>query len=53
LFANLPFNPARDFAPIIEVAEMLNVVTVHPSVPVSNMRELVQLIKSQPGVVLI
>jgi tripartite-type tricarboxylate transporter receptor subunit TctC len=50
LFANLPFNPARDFAPIIEVAEMLNVVTVHPSVPVSNMRELVQLIKSQPGV---
>jgi tripartite-type tricarboxylate transporter receptor subunit TctC len=29
---------------------MLNVVTVHPSVPVGNMRELVQLIKSQPGV---
>ena len=50
LFANLPFNPARDFVPIIEVAEMLNVVTVHPSVPVNNMRELVQLIKSQPGV---
>ncbi len=50
LFANLPFNPTRDFAPIIEVAEMLNVVTVHPSVPVNTMRELVQLIKSQPGV---
>jgi len=50
LFANLPYNPSKDFAPIIEVAEMLNVVTVHPSVPVSNMRELVQLIKSQPGV---
>ena len=50
LFANLPFNPSKDFAPIIEVAEMLNVVTVHPSVPANNMRELVQLIKSQPGV---
>ena len=50
LFANLPFNPSKDFAPIIDVAEMLNVVTVHPSVPVGNMRELVQLIKSQPGV---
>jgi tripartite-type tricarboxylate transporter receptor subunit TctC len=50
LFANLPYNPSKDFAPIIEVAEMLNVVTVHPSVPVSTMRELVQLIKSQPGV---
>lgn len=50
LFANLPFNPSKDFSPIIEVAEMLNVVTVHPSVPANNMRELVQLIKSQPGV---
>ena len=50
LFANLPFHPSKDFSPIIEVAEMLNVVTVHPSVPANNMRELVQLIKSQPGV---
>ncbi|NBX53891.1 MAG: tripartite tricarboxylate transporter substrate binding protein [Betaproteobacteria bacterium] len=50
LFANLPFNPSKDLSPIIEVAEMLNVVTVHPSVQANNMRELVQLIKAQPGV---
>jgi tripartite-type tricarboxylate transporter receptor subunit TctC len=49
LFANLPFNPAKDFTPIIEVAEMLNVVTVHPSIPVNSMKELVQLIKKDPG----
>ena len=49
LYANLPYNPAKDFAPIIEVAEMLNVVTVHPSVPANNMKELVALIKKEPG----
>ncbi len=49
LFSNLPFNPSKDFTPIIEVAEMLNVVTVHPSVPVNSMKELVQLIKKEPG----
>lgn len=49
LYANMPYNPAKDFAPIIEVAEMLNVVTVHPSVPANNMKELVALIKKEPG----
>ena len=49
LYANMPYNPAKDFAPIIEVAEMLNVVTVHPSVPANNMKDLVALIKKEPG----
>lgn len=49
LYTNLPYNPAKDFAPIIEVAEMLNVVTVHPSVAANNMKELVALIKKEPG----
>lgn len=49
LFPNLPFNPAKDLAPIIEVAEILNVVTVHPSVPANSLKELVALVKAQPG----
>lgn len=49
LYPNMPFNPARDFAPIIEVAEMLNVVTVHPGIPVNSLKELVELIKKDPG----
>jgi tripartite-type tricarboxylate transporter receptor subunit TctC len=49
LYTNLPFNPTKDFTPIIEVAEMLNVVTVHPGVPANSMKELVQLIKQEPG----
>ena len=49
LYSNLPFSPTKDLTPIIEVAEMLNVVTVHPGVPANSMKELVQLIKQEPG----
>lgn len=48
LYPNMPFNPAKDFAPIIEVAEMLNVVTVHPGIAVNSLKELVELIKKRP-----
>ncbi len=49
LYSSLPFSPTKDLTPIIEVAEMLNVVTVHPGVPANSMKELVQLIKQEPG----
>ncbi len=49
LYASMPFSPSRDLAPVIEVAELINVVTVHPSIPVKSMAELVQLAKKEPG----
>jgi tripartite-type tricarboxylate transporter receptor subunit TctC len=49
LYANMPFNPSKDLTPIIEVAELLNVLTVHPSLPVNSIRELVALAKKDPG----
>jgi tripartite-type tricarboxylate transporter receptor subunit TctC len=49
LYPGMPFNPAKDFAPIIEVAEMLNVVTVHPGIAVNSLKELVELIRRDPG----
>ncbi|MES2189088.1 MAG: tripartite tricarboxylate transporter substrate binding protein [Pseudomonadota bacterium] len=49
LYSNLPFNPTKDLAAITEVASLMNVVTVHPSVPVNNMKELVALMKKEPG----
>jgi len=51
LFAKLPFNPATDLAPIIEVASMVNVITVHPSVPAQTLRELVQMARNAPGTI--
>jgi len=49
LYANLPFNPTRDLTAITEVASLMNVVTVHPSIPVNSMKELVALMKKEPG----
>ena len=49
LYANMPFSPSKDLAPIIEVAEMLNVITVHPDLGVNSLNELVDLAKKEPG----
>jgi tripartite-type tricarboxylate transporter receptor subunit TctC len=49
LYPNMPFDPAKDLVPVIEVAQMLNVVTVHPDVPAASIKDLVQLVKQSPG----
>ena len=48
LYPSMPFSPSKDLMPVIEVAEMTNVVTVHPSLPAKTLKELVALMKSQP-----
>jgi tripartite-type tricarboxylate transporter receptor subunit TctC len=49
LYANLPFDPLRDFAPISLIGRVSNVLVVHPDVPAMNVQELIRLAKSQPG----
>jgi tripartite-type tricarboxylate transporter receptor subunit TctC len=49
LFAKVPYDPVKDFAPITIVAVSPNVVTVHPSVPAKSMKELIGVIKANPG----
>jgi tripartite-type tricarboxylate transporter receptor subunit TctC len=49
LFAKVPYDPVKDFAPITLVAVSPNVLTVHPSVPAQSVKELVGLIKANPG----
>jgi tripartite-type tricarboxylate transporter receptor subunit TctC len=45
----LPYDPAKDFAPIALVATAPIVLMVHPGVPAKNVQELIALAKSQPG----
>lgn len=45
----LNFDPARDLAPVAMVAGVASVFAVHPSVPASNLAELIALIRAQPG----
>lgn len=49
IYKNTPFDPARDFTPIVKVAEIPLLVAVHPSVPATNLAELVAHAKAHPG----
>src|ERR1700704_1061770 len=49
LFAKLPYNASRDFAPIILVGTSPNVLVVNPAVPAKDVAELAALAKSKPG----
>jgi tripartite-type tricarboxylate transporter receptor subunit TctC len=49
LFATLPYDPVKDFAPIARVFISVNLLVVHPSVPVQSVAELVALAKAKPG----
>ena len=49
LQGKLNFDFARDFAHVTNMASTPGIVTVHPSVPAKNIKELVALAKSQPG----
>jgi len=49
LYAKLPYDPVKDFAPITVLAVVPNVLIVHPSVPAKTVAELVALAKAKPG----
>ncbi len=49
LYAKLPFDFTRDFAPIVLAASAPNLLVVHPSVPARSVAELIRLAKAQPG----
>jgi tripartite-type tricarboxylate transporter receptor subunit TctC len=49
LYPRLPYDPVKDFATVSLVATSPNVVIVHPSLPVKNIKELIALARSRPG----
>src|SRR5262249_16416134 len=49
LLAKLPFDPDKDLVPVTLAVLAANVVTINPSLPARNLKELVALIKSNPG----
>lgn len=48
-YPKLPYNPAKDFAPVSEVAVLPFVLAANPSVPVRTVPELVAFAKAKPG----
>ena len=49
LYSKLPYDSARDFAPVSLMAAAPVILIVHPSVPVKSVKEFVALAKSKPG----
>ena len=47
--AKLPYDPAKDFLPVIFITTSPNILIVHPSVPANTPQELVAYIKANPG----
>jgi len=45
----LPYRTPQDFSPITVLASAPNVLVVHPSVPVSSVKDLIALAKARPG----
>jgi tripartite-type tricarboxylate transporter receptor subunit TctC len=49
LYPKLSYDPAKHFAPVIQVGYLPNVLVVHPSVPAKSVSELIAHAKAQPG----
>jgi len=45
----LPFDPARDFAPVSQLIILPHILVVHPSVPAKSVKEFIALAKAKPG----
>ena len=49
LFRKPPYDTLKDFSPIVLCTVGANLLSVHPSVPAKNLRELIALAKARPG----
>jgi tripartite-type tricarboxylate transporter receptor subunit TctC len=49
VYANMPYDPVKDFAPVVMVSYSPHVLAVHPSVPVNSVQELIAYAKANPG----
>jgi tripartite-type tricarboxylate transporter receptor subunit TctC len=49
LYAKLPYDPVKDFAPITQLVSLNQLLLANPAVPANNLKELVAYAKANPG----
>ena len=49
LYSKMPYDHVKDFAPVVLVAGVPNVLVVNPALPVNSVAELIKLAKDKPG----
>ena len=45
----LPYDPVRDFVPLILLAAVPNILVIHPALPAHSLQELIALARARPG----
>jgi len=49
LYRKLPFDPVKDFEPVIQLCSVTGILVVNPALPVKSVGELIALAKARPG----
>ena len=49
VFANIPFDTVKDFAPVGKIGDAILIMVAHPSLPANNLNEVIALSKKTPG----
>jgi tripartite-type tricarboxylate transporter receptor subunit TctC len=49
LYANLPYDPVKDFVAVTLIARVPNMLVINPNIPAKNVTELIALLKANPG----
>mgnify|MGYP001407125752 CR=1 FL=1 len=49
LMKELPYDPVKDLVPVAPMADAINILVVHPSVPATTTKELIAYAKANPG----
>ena len=49
IYRKLPFDPIKDFAHVTLMAQLPSMLTVHPSLPVKGVKDIVAMAKAKPG----
>ena len=49
LYAKVPYDQLRDFAPITRIGMTPNIIVVHPSVPFKSIKQFIAYAKAHPG----
>jgi tripartite-type tricarboxylate transporter receptor subunit TctC len=51
LYSQLPYDPQRDFEPVIRLSITSQLLTTHPVLPVKTINDLIQLARARPGTI--
>lgn len=49
LYSKLPYQPLKDLAPVVLTTSQPNLIAVNASLPVNNIKELIELLRKNPG----